>query len=82
MKLNKTVKTIFDCVNNFQLLIPLNAYTISFQICGDQVALHPIGRIGQPQDCASAVAFLASDAASFITGQHIFVTGGRHLKTA
>ncbi|KAL4219109.1 hypothetical protein ACF0H5_021692 [Mactra antiquata] len=39
---------------------------------------HPIGRVGQPQDCAEAVAFLASDAASFITGQLLFVDGGRH----
>ncbi|KAL4219018.1 hypothetical protein ACF0H5_021602 [Mactra antiquata] len=39
---------------------------------------HPLGRIGLPQDCAEAVAFLASDAASFITGQLLFVDGGKH----
>ena len=36
----------------------------------------PLGRIGQPADIAGAVAFLASDAASFITGTEFFVDGG------
>lgn len=37
---------------------------------------HPIGRIGQPQDIAEVVAFLASPAASFITGTMIVADGG------
>ena len=36
----------------------------------------PLGRIGNPQDVADAVLFLASDAASYITGQTIAVDGG------
>jgi NAD(P)-dependent dehydrogenase (short-subunit alcohol dehydrogenase family) len=36
----------------------------------------PLGRVGQPVDVARAVAFLASDAAEFITGQTIWVDGG------
>ncbi|HLC22592.1 MAG TPA: SDR family oxidoreductase, partial [Candidatus Nanoarchaeia archaeon] len=36
----------------------------------------PLGRAGRPQDIAEAVAFLASDAASYITGQTIIVDGG------
>lgn len=36
----------------------------------------PLGRIGRPEDVAEAVAFLASDAARFITGQHLLVDGG------
>ncbi|BAL88940.1 putative short-chain dehydrogenase [Actinoplanes missouriensis 431] len=39
----------------------------------------PLRRVGQPSDIASVVAFLASDAASFITGQTIYVDGGRRL---
>lgn len=36
----------------------------------------PLGRIGQPQDIASAVAFLASDDSSWVTGETLLVSGG------
>ena len=39
-------------------------------------ALIPLGRLGQPEDMAGTAVFLASEAASFITGQTIFVDGG------
>lgn len=38
--------------------------------------LTPLRRIGSPADIAAAVCFLASDAASFITGQTLYVDGG------
>jgi NAD(P)-dependent dehydrogenase (short-subunit alcohol dehydrogenase family) len=41
---------------------------------------HPIGRIGQPEEVASTVAFLASDDASFMTGLAIPVDGGRSIR--
>ena len=36
----------------------------------------PLGRIGQPQDIAPAVVFLASDDAAWITGETLLIAGG------
>jgi NAD(P)-dependent dehydrogenase (short-subunit alcohol dehydrogenase family) len=41
--------------------------------------LHPIGRVGRPEEVAAAVAWLVSDAASFINGATVPVDGGRSV---
>jgi NAD(P)-dependent dehydrogenase (short-subunit alcohol dehydrogenase family) len=45
-------------------------------------ALTPLGRIGTPADVAGAVAFLASDRASWITGETLVIDGGQLLQSA
>jgi acetoacetyl-CoA reductase len=43
------------------------------------IATIPVGRLGEPEDIARCVVFLASDAASFITGSTITANGGQYL---
>ena len=44
-----------------------------------QLALQPTGKAGRPEDIANAVSFLASPRTDFITGQVLFVDGGKSL---
>jgi NAD(P)-dependent dehydrogenase (short-subunit alcohol dehydrogenase family) len=46
------------------------------ELLKQRIAAVPMGRIGQPEDVADAVAFLASPRASYITGQSLNVDGG------
>jgi NAD(P)-dependent dehydrogenase (short-subunit alcohol dehydrogenase family) len=55
-----------------------------FQALGDETkarlaATVPMGRVGTPADIAEAVSFFASDESSYITGQLIYVCGGRSI---
>jgi NAD(P)-dependent dehydrogenase (short-subunit alcohol dehydrogenase family) len=40
------------------------------------IAMHPIGRLGKPQEVANLITWLASDQASFCTGGYYPVNGG------
>eukprot|EP00696_Hemimastix_kukwesjijk_P017360 gnl/Hemi2/5994_TR2082_c0_g1_i1.p2 gnl/Hemi2/5994_TR2082_c0_g1~~gnl/Hemi2/5994_TR2082_c0_g1_i1.p2 ORF type:complete len:284 (+),score=106.27 gnl/Hemi2/5994_TR2082_c0_g1_i1:70-852(+) len=41
---------------------------------------HPVGRVGEPDDIASAVVFFASSASAFVTGSNLIVDGGMTTK--
>jgi NAD(P)-dependent dehydrogenase (short-subunit alcohol dehydrogenase family) len=45
-------------------------------------ATHPLGRAGTPEEIAGLIAFLASPAAGWITGETMAIDGGRHLTCA
>lgn len=42
----------------------------------DLIGMHPIGRLGQPDEIASCILFLSSDASTFMTGSSLVVDGG------
>lgn len=52
---------------------------LSEKVRTGMIAQVPLGRAGQPEDVAGAVAFLASDTASYLTGQVIHVSGGMYM---
>ena len=49
-------------------------------VMANWVAMHPMGRVGQPEEVAAAIVFLACDEASFITGELLRVDGGLVVK--
>jgi 3-oxoacyl-[acyl-carrier protein] reductase len=65
-------------------VLPGNIYTEALDALGEEylqnmIGAIPIGRFGRPEDISDAVLFLASEQASFITGQTLVVDGGQIL---
>lgn len=54
--------------------------TTDEEIKTSTVALHPIGRLGRPEEVADAVVWLASDESSFVTGHTLLVDGGYTIR--
>jgi 3-oxoacyl-[acyl-carrier protein] reductase len=44
------------------------------------VKMIPLGRVGQPMECAQVIAFLVSDAASYMVGETVEVNGGQLMR--
>ena len=57
--------------------VPETAFKMTEQEIEKELAGQPLKRVGKTTDIAELVAFLCSDAASWITGQTISVNGGR-----
>ena len=58
------------------ILTPLLTNTLSEEQMKPLVGLHPIGRLGQPEEVAELVLWLSSSKASFVTGSYYAVDGG------
>jgi glucose 1-dehydrogenase len=62
------------------IVTPINHAWIDNPNARAEVESHiPMGRAGEPEEIASVFAFLASDEASYITGQTVFACGGLTL---
>ena len=69
-----------NCLAPSWVETPLTKILDDDQLRARKIAETPIGRIGTVQDMASAVSFLVSDDASFITGSVMDVNGGSYMQ--
>ncbi len=69
-----TVNAIGPAYTVTGLITELMADPVKYQGLIDTI---PMGRLGRPEDIVAAAVYLASDGASFVTGQTVYVDGGR-----
>jgi 3-oxoacyl-[acyl-carrier protein] reductase len=66
-----------NCVSPGVIDTPFHETFSTPEMMNNFVKAIPLGRIGTPTDCAKVIAFLASDAASYVVGETIEVNGGQ-----
>lgn len=70
-----------NCVSPWYIETPLTEAVLSQPDRLEKIlARTPMNRVGKPAEVASAIAFLAMDKASYITGQNLLVDGGMSVK--
>jgi L-xylulose reductase len=71
-----------NCINPTLILTDMGKKAVTLLDPAELASLlhsHPIGRFGEPEECANAVLFLLSDKSSLMTGIVMSVDGGRSL---
>lgn len=66
-----------NCVNPGVIDTPFHEVFSTPEAMKNFAKMIPIGRVGNPMECAKVIVFLASDAASYIVGESIEVNGGQ-----
>ncbi len=69
-----------NCVSPSTILTEQTLQYLTEERHQEWTALHPLGRLGTPEDVALSTLFLASESASWLTGQTIDVAGGRFMQ--
>ena len=66
-----------NCVSPGVIDTPFHEVFSTPEMMENFVKMIPLGRVGTPKECANLIAFLASDAASYITGTTVDINGGQ-----